>query len=85
MSKVVVLSKTFTSETEFEHFKKLYDQNTTAFDNRWNLEVKSDASEAQADAPADAPAETPSAEPQVESPADDQAEAAPVEGLPQAA
>ena len=40
MSKLVTLSKTFSNEAEYEHFKKLYDANTTAFENRWNLDVE---------------------------------------------
>lgn len=39
-TKKVVLSKTFTSEEEYNHFFEVYNkQGTVAWENIWNLEV----------------------------------------------
>lgn len=62
MSKKVILSKTFVNEAEFQHFKKQYDANTTAFENIWNLEVvELDTCAASPQAPAEAQVEAPAA------------------------
>lgn len=37
-NKKVVLSKTFTDQASYDHFKSLYDSNTVAFENVWHFE-----------------------------------------------
>lgn len=86
--KKVILSKTFTNEAEYQHFQKLYDANTTAFENRWNLEVvaqgeSAPAPEAAPQAPETAP--PPEAVPSVDQPAEEAPAPAPAENAPEAA